>query len=845
VADFTFEGGAGSDIVSASNREDASTSYEMNIRGYEITKFDNFNTFLEYSGVESVDYHDNDGSNLIQFEAMETPGFRDVAVAIRGNGGNDTIYNSSAATTSDGNWPTAIGTGGAFVDGGAGIDTLQLSNINAGLNTYTFNPSSIDAGQGDVSAGFLSHLNCETIDVVSTSVSESVHVFSKSSTTALRFNSGGGDDTFTIGSGDFDNSGILLAGTTLLGGAGTDSFTVSDRSDADAVGEVENYTWNATTFAKGAAGFNYSEFESQTLLAANGILPGLNSVPQVNLNSISSAIGQTTVSGGNARSCMVNVGGGNLSANITGAVSLNLGSGSLDSINLLNTIPTGGTQYRLTQTQMVAPKVINYLGAEGLTINAGPGNDTFLIDGSPAGANMHVNGNNGNDSFTLGAGNLNANLLGSVIMNGGSGVEFVTVDNTLDASPATQVLSDPTFSDGRPHTFNTIEGLIINEGPGGVDLIVNKLTVPASINGDTGNDRFTVGGGDLDANLPAGASNVSFIRGGGGTDSIRFNDLNDTNIDSYFFQRPGGTDQLFKADGATTYFVNWLDIESVTLDASNAASSTSASLISVQGLQTPLHINGNGGHDSVQVFDAAFPVIVHTGLGDRDNLSVNSDGGPPILAPVVIEQDDDIENLTVATGGTLRITDGTIVAKTRLGLNPSLDINGVLDLAGGALLSRTGGPTEADFHSKLVAGRNGGSWNGAGPNGAIQSSLANASPANDAVGYAFGFETALSSIGPFSIDPGDILIRHTLDGDADLNQAVNSDDFNRLAANFGQTGKSWAKGDFNYDPTSLVSSDDFNALAGNFGQAVGASIFGIRRIGLAPDRLHRELTELG
>jgi hypothetical protein len=44
---------------------------------------------------------------------------------------------------------------------------------------------------------------------------------------------------------------------------------------------------------------------------------------------------------------------------------------------------------------------------------------------------------------------------------------------------------------------------------------------------------------------------------------------------------------------------------------------------------------------------------------------------------------------------------------------------------------------------------------------------------------------------------------------------VNLDDFNVLAANFGQSGRTFTQGDFTYDGT--VNLDDFNVLAGRFG----------------------------
>jgi hypothetical protein len=47
---------------------------------------------------------------------------------------------------------------------------------------------------------------------------------------------------------------------------------------------------------------------------------------------------------------------------------------------------------------------------------------------------------------------------------------------------------------------------------------------------------------------------------------------------------------------------------------------------------------------------------------------------------------------------------------------------------------------------------------------------------------------------------------------------VNLADFNVLATNFGATGATWQRGDFNFDGT--VNLNDFNALAANFGQTI-------------------------
>ena len=55
-------------------------------------------------------------------------------------------------------------------------------------------------------------------------------------------------------------------------------------------------------------------------------------------------------------------------------------------------------------------------------------------------------------------------------------------------------------------------------------------------------------------------------------------------------------------------------------------------------------------------------------------------------------------------------------------------------------------------------------------------------------------------------------------GDANQDGIVNSSDFDILALNFNQSGKSWSNGDFNGD--GVVNALDFNAIATNFGRDV-------------------------
>jgi hypothetical protein len=58
-------------------------------------------------------------------------------------------------------------------------------------------------------------------------------------------------------------------------------------------------------------------------------------------------------------------------------------------------------------------------------------------------------------------------------------------------------------------------------------------------------------------------------------------------------------------------------------------------------------------------------------------------------------------------------------------------------------------------------------------------------------------------------------------GDATRDGRVNLDDFNALAANFGQSGTTFTRGDFTYD--GVTNLDDFDLFAARFGQQIATA----------------------
>jgi fibronectin-binding autotransporter adhesin len=192
----------------------------------------------------------------------------------------------------------------------------------------------------------------------------------------------------------------------------------------------------------------------------------------------------------------------------------------------------------------------------------------------------------------------------------------------------------------------------------------------------------------------------------------------------------------------------------------------------------------------------------------------------------VIDVNSSINGITGT--GALTIGDGSVANTLHLAVNSGLSTQSGLTILGHSALDLgnnhmiltyapgTQSSTDATVRGYIIAGRNGGAWNGTG---GINSSIA-ALPANNhyAIGYADGADGKVAGL-----SSGQIEIKYTLLGDADLDGAVTGSDFTALVGNLGKSGRVWDQGDFDYDGS--VTGSDFTALVGNLGKsASGASI---------------------
>jgi len=163
------------------------------------------------------------------------------------------------------------------------------------------------------------------------------------------------------------------------------------------------------------------------------------------------------------------------------------------------------------------------------------------------------------------------------------------------------------------------------------------------------------------------------------------------------------------------------------------------------------------------------------GEGGEDALVVDATGGDP-LAGVKLS----IETGTIAIDGM-----GKVV---RVG---GLDVasGATLDVGDGSLVVESG--DGAAFGELIRSARGDGAWSGVG----ITSSAAK------------GNEKGMTGLGVGVGENGEVVVKYTWNGDANLDGVVNADDYFRIDSGFLTQQGGYYNGDFNYD--GVVNADDY------------------------------------
>lgn len=207
---------------------------------------------------------------------------------------------------------------------------------------------------------------------------------------------------------------------------------------------------------------------------------------------------------------------------------------------------------------------------------------------------------------------------------------------------------------------------------------------------------------------------------------------------------------------------------------------------------------------------ASAPSVTKTGGGTLVFDAANAYDGPTTIAAgtLLVTNASALPNtaVTVGAGGALALPpDARVVAGMEgLAIAPGPG-GGLVNLGAGEVTIAQGGISAADLRASIIAGRNGGGWNGAT---GISSSRAAAAGGTRAVGYTVAGD-------------GSSRVSFAAAGDVDLSGAVNVFDLVSVNASgtYGTgTASVWNQGDFNYDGATNVFDLVAVNTAGVYGQ---------------------------
>jgi hypothetical protein len=587
---------------------------------------------------------------------------------------------------------------------------------------------------------------------------------------------------------------------------------------------------------------------------------------QVEINGLGGADTITIVQTGNNQ-VTVNGGDGNDTINIA------LGTHDLDSIednvtvngdantdrtNVFDDSETGNVNYNFNSgNQLTRSGLLTmFINTETLELEGSSGaNDFTFLD--PPTPSIIVHGNASGaalDSVDItGAAGETASYTPNGAITGTGQVLFQSHPISFDTTESVSFLGLTTASLITPNANDSVStntGDIFTGNSGGVAFAklqigaIGTMTLDTAANdAGAGNDTLVISGG------PPGASTFA-INAGTGTNTLTLNGTLTVDTD---LGAASGTNLATTVSGGTITFAGFQNLKR--LEINNGATVHFAGTGVLLNAKELAVTNGVGNLDFAAgqlgscLSTGSFAVsagrrFVKRGAGqltvaapqthgagavvevrDVGTLNLNTDCGSASSRTLDVEVTGGILNFGATQHLAVLNTDaGTanlLANGNRVIVTNSLGVGGE---AGGInlndndlIVDYTGTSQLSNVFGLLTSGHANGGWNGLG----IASATAGANPAhNTGLGYAEAtdlFTTFPATFSGQQIDSTSVLVKYTYYGDTNFSGNVDLTDFNKMAANFGQSNKQWVQGDSDYNLT--VNLIDFNRLASAFGQS--------------------------
>jgi Ca2+-binding RTX toxin-like protein len=405
----TVDGGAGSDSIVLNNQGAVGGSSFYLVTATDVNF--GFLNLLKYAGAESLTVNGSNGFDYLTVHSTNAA----TPVTLNMGDGNDTVNIQNAVQSLDDILATVT------VNGQGGSDQLYINDQgDDDYNTYTITANSVlRSGAAPVNYAGMEELfvngSQPPIIFFQPALPPGNHFFVKSTSAATTINVGSLSASVIVGNDANSLDGIQGA-LTVHGG----TMVLNDQGDNNA----NAYTFASNTVARtGAALITYdlSVNDSLTLNAGNFAdtvdVKGIAASVALNLGG-----GDDTVTLGNGTRGILDI----------DRISVN-GQAGVDSVTLndLRELP----HFAVSQFSVYSNGIFQdtygdrlalyYNAVEDVTVNAGSGDDTFILRSTPAGTRVNLHGGSGSDFFRFPIPNIvNGTpeaLLGAVSIDGQAG----------------------------------------------------------------------------------------------------------------------------------------------------------------------------------------------------------------------------------------------------------------------------------------------------------------------------------------------------------------------------------------------------------------------------------------
>jgi hypothetical protein len=697
------------------------------------------------------------------------------------------------------------GTGAVTEYGGSGTDTFDFSSYVKNLGNIT-NFTTIDPGTGSeqVQLHDNNYSTGSTCTVTSTSVArtgfggfaiaspvsgislvtgpgaDTVNVLSTAANALLTLDSAGGSDTVNIGNAGTVNS---IAGAVMVNDSnGLTALNINDSADTTPHSAISVSTNGSsgtlTGLAPAAVDWNAPGLSAITLnggAGSNKIY--LSSAGISGLTTINTGTGNDSIIFQNA---------------IAGLFAVN-GSGGTNTVEVNDNDSTAAQSWLVNATSIGRSGfTVNYSSIASLSLYTGLGNDT--VDIEAPGTSSTVFNDGGTDAYNVDANSMNlSNLAYALAVNGGSGGATLTLDDAAYGSPVSASIGSSSVAVGSTTIgYNGISTLTFDmaDASGVVYVVSTTPSTAYVINSSSAPAELDLGEG----NLTPVTSNTSQSQGG-----ITFN-------------ANGASDELLlDSSGSAT---------PLTYDFATGSVNISGQLqVAYAGRLTSLVLSAGSGTDAINVNSttAGLPVLIQPSVGG-DSVNVDAVGTGSAVAEFAASQQ--IGALTIGNGGLAFVPTGA--TQVLQAASVATSGTGTLDLTTNDL-DVTSSTLDA-VTALVAAGYNNGTWAGPG----ITSSTAAADTTfltalgvvqNNQSGSAIF--TPSNSFGGAIPGTGDVLVKYTYYGDANLDGKVDGSDYTRIDNGSLNSLTGWFNGDFDCD--GVVTGSDYTLIDNAF-NTQGASL---------------------